>query len=171
MSHSISKTLACDYLVIGAGAAPLAFVDTLLTELPSTKVILIDKKAQPAGHWQDAYGFLRLHQPSVVYGVASKQLEGNWLRLMATKFTFPWNHRATKNELLKYFGDFVEEKVAAEQLEFYPNCVYNFGQEATSNGLYSFSTVDGTVNYQVKVNVKLVDGTAGECIVPSRKLC
>ena len=48
--------LECDYLVIGAGAASLAFVDTLLTELPEIKIILIDKKEIPGGHWVDAYG-------------------------------------------------------------------------------------------------------------------
>lgn len=46
---SSSETLECDYLVVGAGAASLAFIDTLLTELPDTKVILIDKKEQPGG--------------------------------------------------------------------------------------------------------------------------
>jgi cation diffusion facilitator CzcD-associated flavoprotein CzcO len=111
MSTATLQTLECDYLVVGAGAASLAFIDTLLTELPNTKVILIDKKEQPSGHWQDAYGFVRLHQPSLVYGIASKQLEGNWLKLIATKFTLPWEHRATKQELLKYFGNFVQEKI------------------------------------------------------------
>ncbi|KAG7349641.1 FAD-dependent pyridine nucleotide-disulfide oxidoreductase [Nitzschia inconspicua] len=166
MSHA-SKILECDYLVVGAGAASLAFIDTLLTELPNTKVILIDKKEQPGGHWQDAYGFVRLHQPSLVYGVASKQLEGNWLKLVTTKLTLPWNHRATKQEILKYFGDFVNDKIATKQLEFYPNSTYNFEMEP-SDGLHSFSDVHGTINYQVKVNIKLVDGTAGECIVPSQ---
>lgn len=166
---SSSETLECDYLVVGAGAASLAFIDTLLTELPDTKVILIDKKEQPGGHWQDAYGFVRLHQPSLLYGIASKQLEGNWLKLLALNFTLPWNHRATKQELLTYFGDFVKEKVAAGKLEFYPNSVLNFDHDLP-DGMYSFFSVDGSADYRVKVNIKLVNGTAGECIVPSRKL-
>lgn len=167
-----TKTLECDYLVVGAGASPLAFIDTLLTELPDAKVILIDKKVAPGGHWVDAYGFVRLHQPSIVYGVASKQLEGNWLKLMTTKFTLPWHHRATKKEILTYFDAFVQEKVASEQLQFFPNCVYNFPNDddaTAAKGMHSFSSLDGSVEYKVKVNAKLVNGTAGECIIPSRK--
>jgi hypothetical protein len=166
------KTVNCDYLVVGAGASPLAFIDTLLTEIPQAKIILVDKKAAPGGHWNQGYEFVRLHQPSLVYGVASKQLEGNWLKLMATKFTLPWNHRATKQEILTYFGDFVQEKVASKQLEWYPNTVYNFTNDedtaSTADGMHTFSSLDGSVTYQVKVNIKLVNGTAGECIIPSQ---
>ena len=188
------KTLECDYLVVGAGASTMPFIDTILTEMPDTKIVLIDKKAAPGGHWLDAYGWVRLHQPSIVYGIASKQLEGNWLKLMATKFTMPWNHRASKQlegnwlklmatkftmpwnhraskqELLAYFDNFVQEKVASKQLEWYPNTVYNFSNEdtASTNGMHSFSSLDGSVEYQVKVNTKVVNGTAGECIIPSQ---
>jgi len=168
------KMLECDYLVVGAGASPLAFIDTLLTELPESKVILVDKKPAPGGHWVDAYGYVKLHQPSIVYGIASKQLEGNWLNLMLTRFTLPWSHRATKQEILTYFGDFVNEKVASEQIDYYPNTVYNF--ESSDNGLsppgckdhtiHYFSSVDGSVSYKVKVNEKFIDGTHHECIIP-----
>jgi hypothetical protein len=164
-----TKKLVCDYLVIGSGASPLAFVDTLLTELPKAKVVMIDKKAVPGGHWVDAYDFVRLHQPSIVYGVASRQLEGNWLKLMATRLTLPWNHRATKQELLSYFGSFVDEKVKSGQLEFYPNCVYDFDNNASSDAIHHFKSNDGTINYEVTVNHKLVNGVAGESIIPSRE--
>ena len=187
-TNSETPLLECDYLIVGAGAAPLAFIDTLLTELPETKIILIDKKAAPGGHWVDAYGFVRLHQPSIVYGISSKQLEGNWLKLLLTKFMLPWKHRANKQQILTYFGDFVNEKVASQQVTFYPNCVYNFETNnekhdssttistttsttiTTDNnqddGMYSFSSVDGSVTYKVKVNVKLINATDGECIIP-----
>jgi len=67
---------SCDYLFIGAGAASLAFVDTLLVEQPACRVIVVDKHAVPGRQWVDAYDFVHLHQPSVLYGVQSKQLEG-----------------------------------------------------------------------------------------------
>lgn len=162
------KNLQCDYLVIGAGAASLAFIDTLLTELPGAKVILVDKRTTPGGHWVNAYGFVRLHQPSMVYGVASRQLEGNWGRLMLTKFQLPWNHRANKQEILTYFGDFVSDKIAEGRLEFYPSCVYNFEQRS-DDGMFSFTTVDGKMNFRVKVNAKVVNGLAGAPIIPSGK--
>ena len=173
-TNSETPLLECDYLIVGAGAAPLAFIDTLLTELPETKIILIDKKAAPGGHWVDAYGFVRLHQPSIVYGISSKQLEGNWLKLLLTKFMLPWKHRANKQQILTYFGDFVNEKVASQQVEFYPNSIYNFEKDENDscctindeNGIHVFSSVDGSVSYKVKVNFKFIDGTSGECIIP-----
>ena len=45
--------LDCNYLVVGAGAASLAFIDTLLLQLPSAKIVVIDKKPCPGGHWVD----------------------------------------------------------------------------------------------------------------------
>jgi cation diffusion facilitator CzcD-associated flavoprotein CzcO len=163
----VTKQLVCDYLVVGAGAASIAFVDTLLSELPSAKVILVDKNSAPGGHWLNAYGFVRLHQPSLLYGVASRQLEGNWARLMLTKFMYPWHHRATKQEILTHFEHYVNDKVAEGRLEFYPRCVYDFERE--NEGIYSFSTSDGTTSYSVKVNAKVVNGVVGAPIIPSRK--
>ena len=149
---SLSMSLSSSYL-------------TLQNTVPDTKIILIDKKGAPGGHWVDAYGYVRLHQPSIVYGIASKQLEGNWLKCMITNFTLPWNHRANKTEVLSYFSDFVKEK---EQIDFYPNCVYNFDNKEDDPGddIHSFSSVDGSVSYKVNVNVKLIDATKGENIIP-----
>ena len=168
------KILKCDYLVVGAGASPLAFVDTLLTELPETKIILVDKKGAPGGHWVDAYGHVKLHQPSITYGIASKQLEGNWLKLLLTRFMFPWTHRANKQEVLTYFGDFVSEKVDSKQIDYYPNSFYDFENEdngsstseANDHTIHYFSSLDGSVSYKVIVNEKLIDGTFHENIIP-----
>jgi hypothetical protein len=157
--------LECDYLIVGAGASTLAFLDTLMTELPDAKIILIDKKAAPGGHWIDSYGYVQLHQPSIVYGIASKQLEGNWLNCMLTQFMLPWNHRANKTEILKYFADFVKEN--KEQVDFYSDSVYDF--EKSDEDTHFFSSIDGSVSYKVQVNVKLIDGSSNENIVPHSK--
>lgn len=63
-----------DYLLIGAGAMGLAFADTLLTELPEATITIVDRHGKPGGHWNDAYPFVALHQPSSFYGVASLPL-------------------------------------------------------------------------------------------------
>ncbi|MFZ4690585.1 MAG: hypothetical protein ACOYLS_15220 [Polymorphobacter sp.] len=63
-----------DYLLIGAGAMGLAFTDTLLTELPEATITIVDRHSKPGGHWNDAYPFVSLHQPSSFYGVASLPL-------------------------------------------------------------------------------------------------
>ena len=55
----------CDYLVVGAGASGMAFVDTLLLHAAEpVSVVLLDKRSQPGGHWNDAYAFVRIHQPA-----------------------------------------------------------------------------------------------------------
>ncbi len=66
-------TIEADYLVIGAGATAMAFVDTLVSETTAS-VVVVDRNPQPGGHWTTAYPFVRLHQPSAYYGVNSRPL-------------------------------------------------------------------------------------------------
>lgn len=66
-------TIETDYLVIGAGTAGLAFTDTLIDE-SDAHVTIVDRQGRPGGHWNDAYSFVRLHQPASFYGVNSMAL-------------------------------------------------------------------------------------------------
>jgi hypothetical protein len=66
-------TVETDYLIVGAGAAGLAFADTLLVE-SDARITLVDRRGKPGGHWNDAYPFVALHQPSAFYGVNSLEL-------------------------------------------------------------------------------------------------
>ena len=59
-----------DYLIIGSGAAGLAFADTLIAETGAL-VVIVDRHGKPGGHWNDAYAFVTLHQPCAFYGVNS----------------------------------------------------------------------------------------------------
>jgi hypothetical protein len=65
-----------DYLIIGAGAVGLAFADTIVVET-DTHVTIVDRHGKPGGHWNDAYSFVSLHQPSAFYGVNSIPLGTN----------------------------------------------------------------------------------------------
>lgn len=67
------SSLETDYLIIGAGASGLAFADEMLTR-SDAHMVLVDRRHVPGGHWNDAYSFVRLHQPSVFYGVGSREL-------------------------------------------------------------------------------------------------
>ena len=59
----MSAKPSIDYLVVGAGASGMAFVDTLLAHSAEpVSVVLLDKREQPGGHWNDAYGFVTLHR-------------------------------------------------------------------------------------------------------------
>ena len=62
-----------DYLVVGAGALGMAFVDTLI-EHSDADVVMVDRRHRPGGHWLDSYPFVQLHQPSRYYGVDSTAL-------------------------------------------------------------------------------------------------
>ena len=67
------------YLVVGAGAAGMAFTDALIDHA-DVRVAIVDRRDGPGGHWLDAYSFVRLHQASAFYGVASTLL-GDGARL------------------------------------------------------------------------------------------
>src|SRR6202012_5741267 len=69
----MDEKISADYLVVGAGAMGMAFVDTIISDSKAT-VALVDRYARPGGHWTTAYPFVRLHQPSAFYGVNSRHL-------------------------------------------------------------------------------------------------
>jgi cation diffusion facilitator CzcD-associated flavoprotein CzcO len=62
------NAIVTDYLIVGAGAAGMAFADSLIAD-SDANVVLVDRRHPPGGHWNDAYPFVRLHQPSPFYGV------------------------------------------------------------------------------------------------------
>jgi hypothetical protein len=90
----------CDYLVKGCGASAMAFVDVMLRETDATFAI-VDKRAAPGGHWNDAYPFVRLHQPSAFYGVASRAL--GYGRLDESGFNAGLYELASGFEVADYF--------------------------------------------------------------------
>ena len=71
--------IRADYLVVGAGASGLAFTDALVDHA-DVRVALVDRRAGVGGHWRGAYPFVRLHQASCFYGVASTVLGGGRLQ-------------------------------------------------------------------------------------------
>ncbi len=95
-------TLTTDYLVTGAGALGMAFVDTLLAETDAS-VLIVDRGSQPGGHWTIAYPFVRLHQPSRYYGVASRPLE------LTDDAPDGFAELATGPQIQAYFRDVMEE--------------------------------------------------------------
>ena len=68
-------SLTTDYLIIGAGTMGMCFLDELINNSSSLEAIIVDQRDKPGGHWNDAYSFVRLHQPAVTYGVNSRQSE------------------------------------------------------------------------------------------------
>ena len=68
------KRIETDYLIIGAGAMSLAFADELHRSQPNARMVIVERRCAPGGHWVDAYPFVRLHQPALAYGVNSAAL-------------------------------------------------------------------------------------------------
>src|SRR4051812_30226148 len=71
--NMVTRSLQTDYLVIGCGAAGMAFTDSLIAD-SKADVVMVDRRHAPGGHWNEAYPFVRLHQPSAFYGVNSHSL-------------------------------------------------------------------------------------------------
>ena len=67
------EALETDCLIVGAGASGMAFTDNLIDE-SDPDVMMMVRRAFTGGHWNDVYPFVRLHQPSAVYGVNSRRL-------------------------------------------------------------------------------------------------
>jgi hypothetical protein len=94
-----------DYLIIGAGASGLSFLDVILTETDAT-VAIVDRRDAPGGHWNDAYPYVRLHQSSSFYGVCSRPL--NRPRVQGAAIDPGTLELSTKSEVLHYFHDLME---------------------------------------------------------------
>ena len=115
--------VAVDYLIVGAGAMGMAFADVLLNETDATFAI-VDDRASPGGHWNDAYSFVRLHQPSAFYGVNSAKLGSDRID------QYGWNaglyELASKGEILGYYDQVMRGKfLASGRVQYFPNAKYS----------------------------------------------
>jgi len=150
-----------DYLIVGSGAAGMAFADTLLTESDAS-IVMVDRHHGPGGHWNDAYPFVRLHQPSAYYGVNSKKL-GHDAR-DETGLNIGMYERATGAEIVSYYQQLMQDFLASGRVQYFPMCDYIGGDPVTSHQFKSLMT--GEVR-QVNVRSKLVDTTYFNTAVPS----
>jgi hypothetical protein len=84
---------------------------------------MVDRRHGVGGHWLDAYPFVRLHQASAFYGVASTLLgEG---RIQASGPEAGLHERATAPEVCSYYGRVLRERMLEPgKVSFYPNCDY-----------------------------------------------
>jgi hypothetical protein len=96
-----------DYVVIGAGASAMAFADVIVTDSDRT-LIIVDQHSQPGGHWNHAYPFVRLHQPSAFYGVSSRPL-GRHVRDVSGPNAGLYE-QATGGEVLAYYDEVLREQ-------------------------------------------------------------
>ena len=155
------KQIETDYLVIGAGAVGLAFADTLLAETDA-HITIIDRHGKPGGHWNDAYPFVALHQPSAFYGVNSMALGTN------RKDTFGSNNGcyelASGAEVSSYFDKVMHQTLLPSgRVSYHPMCDY-LGNDADVGKFVSILSGKET---QITVRKKTVDATYYGTTVPT----
>ena len=121
-------SLTCDYLIVGAGASCLSFVDTLLALRKEVTFVIVDRFSAPGGHWTKSYPYVRLHQPSCYYGVNSLPLS-----YVDKNGNEPWdqNERATGKEICEYYKKVVENFEATGRVKTYFET--NYDGEADTN--------------------------------------
>lgn len=142
-----TRTLETDYLVIGSGAAGMAFADTLVSE-SDARVVLVDRRAAPGGHWNAAYPFVRLHQPSRYYGVDSTPLDGDAVERSGPEAGL--YARARGAELRAYYERVLHERlIPSGRVRFFPQCEHT--------GAHRFVSRLSGESFEVEVRRKLVD--------------
>ena len=112
--------LEADYLVVGAGAVGMAFTDALIDHA-DVSVVMVDRRSGVGGHWLDAYPFVRLHQASSFYGVASTLLGDGLLQQDGPEAGL--HERAGAAEVCAYYDRVLRTRLLASgKVRFYPNC-------------------------------------------------
>lgn len=144
---AMARGLEADYLVVGAGASGMAFADALTT-YADARVALVDRRHGPGGHWLDAYPFVRLHQASAFYGVASTMLGSGSIQREGPEAGL--HERASASEVCAYYERVLNARlVPSGRVEFHRNCEY------VGNG--SFASRLSGERYQAGPDCRIVD--------------
>lgn len=151
-----------DYLVVGAGASAMAFVDTLLRAAPDAECLLVDRRHAPGGHWIDAYPFVRLHQPSANYGVDSRTLGSDRIDTHGPNAGF--YEQATGAEIVDYYGRVLSDLVSTGRVGFQGMTDY----VGADDGVHRLRSLASGIEAQVVVRRRLVDARYLESSIPSR---
>lgn len=150
-----------DYFVKGCGASAMAFVDVMLKETDATFTI-VDKRAAPGGHWNDAYPFVRLHQPSASYGVPSRPL--GHLRKDSAGFNKGLYELASGIEVADYFHQVMRDVfLPTGRVSYYPLSEM-IGKE--QGGTAEFVLLLSGERHRVEIQKKFVDATLLNTSIP-----
>lgn len=118
----MTQRLEADYLVVGAGASGMAFTDALIRHA-DVRVALVDRRHGPGGHWLDAYPFVRLHQASAFYGVASTVLGSGAIQRDGPEAGL--HERAGAAEVCSYYRRLLDDQfLPSGRVSFHPGCEY-----------------------------------------------
>ncbi len=99
----------------------MAFTDAL-TDHTDVRVALVDRRHSSSGHWLEAYPFVRLHQASAFYGVASTLLGSGQLQQRGPEEGL--QERASQSDICAYYARMLDRMLESGKVEFFPNCEY-----------------------------------------------
>ncbi|HKJ56788.1 MAG TPA: hypothetical protein VJ978_12460 [Nitriliruptoraceae bacterium] len=146
------RKVETDYLVVGAGAMGMAFVDALVDHA-DVHVTVVDRRFAAGGHWVDAYPFVRLHQASVFYGVASTMLGDGRIQVDGPEAGL--QERATADEIRGYYADVLERRfLGSGQVRFLGGHEYH----ADGDTHVATSRLSGD-QVEIRVRRRVVDAT------------
>lgn len=153
MNHIIEA----DYVIIGSGAVGMAFADIILSESDAT-IAIIDRHHKPGGHWNVAYPFVTLHQPSAYYGVSSRELSSGLKdEVGLNQGLFD---TASGAEVSAYFDNVMRQTfLPSGRVQYFPRCDYR------ADGV--FTHIMSGETYQPKAHKKTIDCTFLNTSVPS----
>ena len=142
----MTRTVEADYVVVGAGASGMAFTDALIDHA-DVRVALVDRRHGVGGHWLEDYSFVRLHQSSTFYGVASTVLGGH----RQTEGPEAGLHeRADQATICAYYDDVLTNRLLGSgRVDFYAGCDYRRDRTVVS-------LVSGE-QYEVPEHCRVVD--------------
>ncbi|KAH7079426.1 pyridine nucleotide-disulfide oxidoreductase-domain-containing protein [Paraphoma chrysanthemicola] len=153
----MAETISPDYLVIGAGAMGMAFVDTLITDTKAT-VVMIDRYGRPGGHWTIVYPFVRLHQPSTFYGVNSRPLGDDKIDQVGLNKGLV--ELATADEVCAYYSKVMDQTfLPSGRVQYYAKHEYMGGG--------TFRSIITNQVTRVGQNTCIVDATYMKVTVPA----
>ena len=123
---------------------------------------MVDRRHRPGGHWNDAYPFVRLHQPSAFYGVNSRVLGTDSIDEVGPNAGL--YGRSTAAEICDYYQCVLDEHLLQSgRVRFFGMCDYR-DDRPNEHQFVSRLTGDSTT---VRVRRKVVDATYLETAVPS----
>lgn len=161
MTH---KCIEADYIIIGSGAVGMAFADIILSETKAS-IAIIDRHHKPGGHWNMAYPFVTLHQPSAYYGVSSRELSNGLKdKVGLNKGLFD---TASGAEIRAYFDNVMRQTfLPSGRVQYYPLCDYNSADDNAPVTHKVTHKISGK-KYQIKAHKKMVDCTYLNTNIPS----
>ncbi|MCH1434386.1 MAG: NAD(P)/FAD-dependent oxidoreductase [Acidimicrobiales bacterium] len=156
MSSGGTDAVAADYVVVGAGAMGMAFVDEILTHTDAT-VALVERRNKPGGHWNDAYPHVRLHQPSFFYGLNSAPLGSDHIDEVGPNRGL--SELASGAEVLAYYDHAMQRRfLPSGRVQFFANTEYRDGMA---------TVVPSGETFELTARVAVVDASYMNVTVPA----